>query len=159
TSLRGSEDVFVTRLSASGSALSYSTYLGGVSFGGQEEGLGIAADRSSRAYVVGWTNSGNFPTTSGAYDTTLGSGTGFGQAACGPRLEDGGGSLGYSPYLGGAAASSSDTATGVALDASNNAYVSGYTNATDFPTTAGAYQGSLAGSGTPPPKDAFLTKV
>jgi hypothetical protein len=63
----GEQDAFVTKLNASGSALAYSTFLGG---GSGDAGLGIAVDGSGRAYVTGNTSSTDFPTTTGAYDTT-----------------------------------------------------------------------------------------
>ena len=62
----GSNDAFVTKLNASGSALAYSTFLGT----GNEVGNGIAVDESGRAYVTGFTDSVDYPTTSGAFDTT-----------------------------------------------------------------------------------------
>jgi Beta-propeller repeat len=64
----GSSDVFVTKLNASGSTLTYSTFLGGMNV---DRGTGIAVDRRGRAYVVGQTSSADFPTTPGAFDTTL----------------------------------------------------------------------------------------
>jgi hypothetical protein len=65
--LDGSNDAFVTKLNAMGSALRYSTFLGGTS---EDAGLGIAVDESGRAYVTGFTDSVDYPTTSGAFDTT-----------------------------------------------------------------------------------------
>jgi hypothetical protein len=67
TSLNG-DDVFVTKLNARGSALDYSTFLGGA---GDDLGLGIAVDRSGRAYVTGFTNSTDYPTTRGTFDRTF----------------------------------------------------------------------------------------
>jgi hypothetical protein len=64
----GTEDAFVTKLNASGSALVYSTFLGGTN---QDNGRGIAVDGSGRAYVTGFTDSSDFPTTQGAFDTTF----------------------------------------------------------------------------------------
>ena len=64
----GNGDAFVTKLSASGSALAYSTFLGGMS---DDEGSGITVDREGRAYVTGTTSSGNYPTTRGAFDRTF----------------------------------------------------------------------------------------
>src|SRR5207245_10206926 len=65
----GNVDGHVSKLSATGSALVYSTYLGG---SGEDAGLGIAVDGLGNAYVVGNTFSSNFPTTAGAFQTTLG---------------------------------------------------------------------------------------
>jgi hypothetical protein len=64
----GFRDAFVTKLNASGSALAYSTFLGGTDL---DEGAGIAVDRRGRAYVTGRTGSADYPTTPGAFDTTL----------------------------------------------------------------------------------------
>jgi hypothetical protein len=67
----GFTDAFITKLNAGGSALVYSTYLGGTS---NDDGFGIALDASGNAYAVGTTSSGNFPITPGAFQTTLGGG-------------------------------------------------------------------------------------
>jgi hypothetical protein len=66
----GNSDAFVTKLNPAGSALVYSTYLGG---SGYDAGYGIALDTlpNPNAYVMGWTSSTNFPTTAGAFQTTL----------------------------------------------------------------------------------------
>jgi hypothetical protein len=64
----GTLDLFVTKLNASGSALDYSTFLGGTSF---DEGRGIALGGMGRVYVTGYTRSADFPTTPGAFDTAI----------------------------------------------------------------------------------------
>ncbi|WP_309495926.1 SBBP repeat-containing protein [Mechercharimyces sp. CAU 1602] len=140
------EDAFVTRLNSAGSALVYSTYLGGSL---ADRGLGIAVDSENNAYVVGFTESTNFPITTGAFQTVLTGGTdsdGFVS-----KLNALGTSLIYSTYLGGSA---SDDASGIDLDGANNAYVTGTTSSTDFPTTPNAFQPSIAGS-----DDAYVTKL
>jgi hypothetical protein len=102
--------------------LSYSTYLGGY---GRDEGLGIAVDSSGNAYVTGWTESINFPATSP------------GQPFGGPYYDffvtkfDPAGSPMYSTYQGG---SDVETGRAIAVDSSGNAYVTGSTLSTDFPT-------------------------
>jgi hypothetical protein len=75
TALSGTTDAFVTKLNLTGTGLIYSTYLGGTGpndalFG--DQGFGIALDTLDNAYVTGQTTSTNFPTTAGAFDTTLG---------------------------------------------------------------------------------------
>jgi hypothetical protein len=75
TSLDGFSDAFVTKLNASGSALDYSTFLGGAF--GADRGFDIAVDGSGRAYVTGWTLSSDFPITDGAFDTTFNSSDAF----------------------------------------------------------------------------------
>ncbi len=134
---------FVSKLNSSGSALVYSTYLGG---GSADYGVGIALDSSGNAYVAGSTDSSNFPTTAGAFQTTL---AGGGDAFV-SKLNSSG-SLVYSTYLGG---SVNDGGRGIALDSSRNAYVTGFTDSSNFPTTPGAFQTTLAGGG-----DAFVSKL
>jgi len=148
----GSHDVFIAKLRPGGQGaadLLYSTYLGG---GSDDIGWRIAVDASGAAYVTGETSSAGlgFPTTPGAFQTTsLDSRDGFLV-----KLDPSGG-LAYSTYLGGG---SIDEATGVAVDASGNVYVTGITSSTDatgaFPTTEGAYQRTNAGS-----YDAFMVKL
>ena len=71
TSRNGNYDAFVTKLNAAGSALAYSTYLGGSGGAIPEDwGNGIAVDGAGSAYVTGDTDSSDFPTTAGAFDTT-----------------------------------------------------------------------------------------
>jgi hypothetical protein len=138
---------FVTKLNASGSALVYSTYLGG----GQTLGTGIAVDAAGNAYITGKTWSVLFPTTPGAFQPTKGGGGGTSTAFV-TKLNPTGTALVYSSYLGG---SGSDGGNGIAVDAAGNAYVTGYTRSTNFPTTAGAFQRTFNGIYD----NAFVTKV
>jgi hypothetical protein len=151
------EDVFVTKLNTTGSALVYSTYLGGSD---DDTGLGIAVDSSGNAYVTGRTFSTDFPTTSGALQEAKSSGSGFsGPDAFVAKLNPVGNSLVYSTYLGG---SGQDSGTGIGLDSSGNAYVSGTTLSTDFPTTNGAFQTSFTGGAQASEgalNEAFVTKL
>ena len=137
----GDTDAFVTKLVPGGSALAYSTYLGG---GNTEEAYDIAVDASGAAYVCGYTQSTNFPTYLAWQGTYAG-----GMDAFVTKFAPGGGSLAYSTYLGG---SSEERAFDIAVDATGAAFVSGYTFSTNFPTYL-AYQGTLAGT-----TDAFVTK-
>ena len=145
---------FVTKLDPAGSALAYSTYLGGV----YDWGIGIAVDASGNAYVTGLTYSASFPTTAGAIQPAYGGG---GDAFV-AKLNPAGSALVYSTFLGG---SSGESANGIAVDADGNAYVTGSTNSTNFPTTAGAFQPRLnqglcrAYSGQVPCSDVFVTKL
>src|SRR5439155_1437094 len=142
----GGGDAFVTKLNPTGSALVYSTYLGG---SGSDQGLGIAVDASGNAYVTGGTRSTDFPTTPGVFETTPSSvGDGFVT-----KLNPTGATLVYSTYLGG---SGSDEGRSIAVDASGNAYVTGNTVSSNFPTTAGAFQTKIGSSGF---FDAFVTKL
>jgi hypothetical protein len=142
--LGGSDDAFVTKLNAAGTALVYSTYLGGTSTF-VDEGFSIAADGAGNAYVTGLTGSDDFPVGPGFQTTYGGQGDAFVS-----KLSPTGNALAYSSYLGGKFA---DNALGIAVDKAGSAYVSGVTASPDFPT-ASPFQNSLAGS-----SDAFVTKV
>ena len=144
TSFKGIADAFITKLNSAGSALVYSTYLGGSTF---DNGLGIAVDTSSNAYVTGFTQSTDFPTTPGAFQTSLKSI----MNAFVTKLAPTGSVLVYSTYLGG---SNQDVGNGIAVDISGNAYVTGLTDSIDFPTTPGAFQITFKGG-----RDAFITKL
>ena len=146
----GASDTFVTKLNPSGSALVYSTYLGGSGDDGQFDG-GIAVDASGNAYVTGGTSSANFPTTAGAFQTTFAGGA---LDAFVTKLDPTGSALAYSTYLGGSGSESRSTSK-IAVDTNGNAYVTGGTDSTDFPTTVGAYQVIFGGGAS----DAFVTKL
>src|SRR5438128_829237 len=140
----GVVDAFVAKLNAAGSALLYCTYLGG---SGVDQGLGVAVDSGGHAYVTGFTNSMNFPTTLVAFRTTSGGGA----HAFVTKLNPPGSVLVYSTYLGG---SSNDRGLGIAVDSGGHAYVTGCTNSINFPTTPDAFQ-TTSGGGA----DAFVTKL
>lgn len=118
-----SSNAFITEINASGSALVYSTYLGGST---GDSATGIAVDSSGNAYVTGVTSSADFPTVNAVQPTYGGN-----QDAFVAKLNAGGSSLGYSTYLGGSGA---DAGAGIAIDASGDAYVTGSTVSVDFPT-------------------------
>jgi hypothetical protein len=128
---------FVTKLNAAGSALVYSTYLGGSSF--LDNGRGIAVDSSGNAYVTGVTDSSDFPITPGALQPVDHLGGGCPQ--CGDafvsKLNATGSALLYSTFLGG---SDFDLGTSIAVDSLGDAYVAGQTFSSDFPTTTGVLQ-------------------
>jgi len=156
TTSAGDKDVYVTKLNAAGTAVIYSTYVGG---SGMDSGRGIAIDASGNAYVTGVTESGNFPTTAGAFQPAL-AGT---RDAFVVKLNSTGSALVYSSYLGGALNqdvfnSPFQYGFAIAVDAQGSAYVAGATDATDFPVTIGAYQ-STYGSTFSGEADAFVTKV
>jgi hypothetical protein len=147
----GAFDAFVTKLGPMGGALPYSTYLGG---SGDDRGQGIALDSANDAHVAGRTGSSNFPTTPGAFDESYNGGddafvTKFNPAGSSPLL--------YSTYLGGSSGPSgnNDRGMAIAVDASANAYVTGLTASSNFPTTPGAYDTSYNAG----PTDAFVTKL
>jgi uncharacterized repeat protein (TIGR01451 family) len=141
--LKGPSDAFVARIRFSGvPSLDYSTYLGGAD---NDNGAGIAVFGTS-AYVVGSTSSGDFPSTTGAFQTSYG----LAQDAFVARLADDGQSLLFATFLGGKDA---EEGTGIAVDGSGEAYVTGQTRSGDFPMEVPA-QPLLAGDA-----DAFVSKL
>ncbi len=141
----GSGDVFLTKLDATGSALVYSTYLGG---NGVDQGNGIALDPAGNAYVVGTTNSANFPTVA-PFQPAKGT-TNAQNDAFVAKINPAGSAWVYVTYLGG---NNEDQGNGIAVDASGNAYVTGYTASTNFPVQS-AFRGFNTGV-----VDAFVTKL
>ncbi len=145
--LAGDWDAFVTKISPSGSALAYATYLGGSGGDGVGgSGYGIAVDSTGSAYVTGYTASGTFPTTPGAFQTTY---AGDWDAVV-SKIDPTGSTLVYSTYLGGSAG---DVAWSIAVDSQGDAYVSGSTGSKDFPTV-NPFQKHRKGGG-----DAFVSKL
>ncbi|MBI3076514.1 MAG: SBBP repeat-containing protein, partial [Deltaproteobacteria bacterium] len=141
----GSDDVFVTKLNAAGSALVYSTYIGGT---GLDQGLAIAVDRDGNAHVTGVTESTNFPLVNPVQAARAG-----GRDAFVAKLNASGSALVYSTYLGG---TDGDSGNAIAVDSGGNAYVTGSTSsANNFPTTAGAFQTT----GSVDADFAFVTKL
>jgi hypothetical protein len=135
TTSGGGDDVFISKLNSSGTALVYSTYLGG---SGGDTGYAIALDSAGDAYVTGYTASTNFPTTFGAFQTSLGASVG----AFITKLNATGSALVYSTYLAG---SDPCHATSIAVDGAGNAYVTGTTDfdsfgGSEFPTTPNAFE-------------------
>ncbi len=147
-SIRGSIDGFVAKLAPAGTALAYSTFLGGSD---NDFPRAIAVDASQSVYVTGFTRSINFPATNefqaqhakGLDDTFV------------TKLEPGGSALAYSGYLGG---SSGDYGYGIFVDAHSSAFVVGHTYSTDFPTIH-AYQRSLAGGSAGSITDIFIARI
>jgi len=130
-------DAYVTKLNTSGSALVYSTYLGG---NGGDQGSGIAVDSSGNAIAAGFTASTNFPVKN-AFQPNM-TGNNYPNDAFVTKLNSGGTGFVYSTYLGG---SNYSFANGVAVDSSGNAYVTGLAGAADFPTKD-AFQGICGAS-------------
>jgi hypothetical protein len=141
----GANDVFVSKLNSTGSALLYSTYIGGSAVDG---GAAIAIDASNNAYILGTTHSTNFPFTSGAIQTIF---DGSPSDLFISKLNNNGTALLYSTYLGG---SIGEEGSGLQLDAVDNVYISGYTWSPDFDVTSGAFQTTPVGS-----YDVFVSKL
>ncbi|MBC7798216.1 MAG: SBBP repeat-containing protein, partial [Pyrinomonadaceae bacterium] len=142
----GSGDVFITKFSADGAGLTYSTYLGGTS---SDEAFAVALDSSNAVYVTGQTFSSNFPVSLLAFDRTYNANS-FHDAFV-TKINPTGAVMLYSTFLGGA---NTDEARGIAVDSANNAYVVGRTLSNDFPATTGAFDASFNGN-----FDGFITKL
>ena len=139
-------DVFVAKLNPEGTALVYSTTIGGSN---TDTARDVAVDAAGNAYVTGETESNDFPATAGAFQTTRGSSNSTPDAFV-VKVGPAGDAVVYASYLGGAA---TDLGNGVAVDQAGNAYLTGTTSSTNFPVAA-ASQATSGGS-----FDAFLTKV
>jgi len=142
--LGGEQDAFVAQFTADGAALRYATYLGG---SGRDQGFSIALDQQGQASVTGFTYSSDFPIENALQQTLGGE-----QDAFVAQFTIDGSSLGYATYLGG---SGNDQGFSIALDQQGQAYVTGETRSTDFPTV-NALQPAFGGSF---PNDAFVTKI
>jgi len=141
-SLRAMRDAFITKFNPTGSALLYSTYLGG---DGNDVSYGIAVDAAGSAYVTGITESDNFPTASALQSSYEGSTDVFVT-----KLDTSGAALAYSTYLG---AGFFEDAYGIAVDSAGNAYVAGSTESATFPVTSPYQISKRAGA------DVFITKL
>jgi hypothetical protein len=137
-------DAFVTKIDSSGSALVYSTYLGGKS---NDIGFGIAVDAAGAAYLAGYTTSSDFPVTAGVPQNKL---AGIGNAFV-AKLDPAGKKLVYSTYLGG---SGNDSGHAITIDRKGTAFVTGFTTSQDFPVTAGALETVYQGG-----SDAFVARL
>jgi len=123
----GSYDGFLAKLNAAGSALVYATYLGGIA---NDTAAGVALDSSGNIYVTGQTQSANFPTSNPVQ--AIGS-----ESDAFVVKMNASGQVQYSTFLGGTGV---NNGTAIAADAAGNAYVTGFTDASDFPVTSNAYQ-------------------
>jgi hypothetical protein len=171
-SLVGSYNAFLAEFnpSLSGAAsLVYGSYLGAGQGLFGDEGTGIALDSNSKVYISGFTCSTNFPTTPGAFQTVFGGGEDAFVAKFNTSLS-GSASLIYSTYLGGSGldgyagtpliANPFNPGPGIAVDSAGEAYIAGGTMSTNFPTTPGAFQTTLAWDGVQKqPCDAFVAKL
>ena len=141
-------DAFVARIDAGGRGLGYATYLGG---NGGDRGYDIAVDAAGSAYVTGFTYSGNFPATAGAFDTEHNSPGGIYQDVFAARLNPNGGSLLFSTYLGG---SLGEGGYALSLCQDGGLIVAGDTQSSDFPVTPEAYDTTYHGI-----KDIFVARL
>lgn len=149
----GSRDVFVSCLTADGTTLLASTFLGGTK---DEEARAVALDGSGGVVVAGWTNSVNYPSTAGAFDGSYGGGVGVLRSdAFVTRLDASLSTLVFSTYLGG---TSDDLASSVAVADDGTVLVAGKTSSSGWPTTLGAMDRSYNG-GSVEVGDGFVTRL
>lgn len=143
----GLRDVYIAKINAEGTGLVYSTTIGGARF---DIAYDVAVDSAGSAFVTGETTSGDFPTTAGAFQAAFASANSADPDAFVLKLSPTGDAPAYSTYLGGA---KFDHGRDIVIDAPGNAYVTGTTTSTNFPTTEPeqAGNGGLA--------DAFMTIV
>jgi uncharacterized repeat protein (TIGR01451 family) len=136
----GTQNIFVAKIKSDGSDFVYATYLGGT---GSDTATGVAVDSSFNVYVAGWTSSGDFPTSSSAFQQSAAQAGIHGFVT---KLDATGANLLYSTYLAGTNAASNpvDKITGLAIDTKGDAFVTGTTTSTNsasgFPSTTTAYQ-------------------
>jgi hypothetical protein len=135
-------DAFLTKFNPDGSALVYSTYLGGSS---HDDAVSVTVDAHGSAYLTGYTESADFPVTRAFQPNSAGNGDAFVT-----KFTPAGGALVYSSFLGG---SDTDSAQGIAVDRFGDAYVTGATRSQDFPTVKPFQPAKGVGY------DAFVAKV
>jgi hypothetical protein len=147
TSNAGSTDGFVTKITPNGSSIVWSTYLGGIY---ADEVHDIALDGAGNIYLTGFAGSPNFPMMN-PFQSTYYDGEAFVT-----KMNPQGSALLYSTYLGGnnPPGPGEDNGQGITVDAAGYAYVTGFTQSPNFPTTAGSYQPFFRGY-----FDAFVTKL
>jgi len=138
-------DAFVAKLNPAGSALSYSTFLGGSR---ADTGRAIAVDATGAAYVTGGTQSSGFPTVPGSFDTTYNGGDADVFVV---RLNATGSALQYATFLGG---SGQESGSAVAVDGAGVVYITGDTGSLNFPVTPDAFDTTYNNDW-----DAFITKL
>lgn len=144
-------DAFISKISPSGEALEYSTFLGGMT---DDFSDGIAVDKDGHAYVTGQTSCADFPVTIEAFDTTYNGGGSWGYDAFVTKLNPTGSDLVFSTFLG---STDDDLGLDIAVDEGGATCIAGWTKSEDFPTTTGAfsqtYQGGFYDG------DAFVAKL
>ncbi len=135
-----SREIVLAKFDPNGKLI-YSTTFGGTA---DNVGLGIAVDAAGDAYVTGYTSAADFPTTAGAYQPTRTGTSGDGYHAFVTKFDPTGSTMLYSTYLTGT--TSSNSATGIAVDQYGHVFVAGYMESAGFPTTPGAYRTTPASS-------------
>ena len=139
-------DAFVTKLNASGSAIVYSVYLAG---NHNDYGTDLTVDGEGNAYVVGTTDSDNFPRTTGAYQLKLGNGGNRQLTDAFVVKLNGSGAITYSSYFGG---NNADYGNAVAIDTGSKIYITGETESEDLPIINALQTDAIS-------IDAFVAKI
>jgi hypothetical protein len=147
----GSNSAFIAKLNPTGSALVYSTFLGGSQ---TDAAFGIAVDSAGEACVGGSTTSSDFPVTAGTIQAIKEASNQ--QAGFVTKLNASGTALVFSTYLSG---STLDFLNAIAVDSNENVYAVGTTNSPDFPVTAGAFQPKIGTSSFGPQVNAFVSEI
>jgi hypothetical protein len=154
----GGISAFVAKLNAAGTGFVYSTYLNGaaVAGGGNTVGTAIAVNGAGNAFVTGISQSCNLPTTAGAFLPAGSPSCAGGFKGFVAKLNTTGNGLDYGTYIGDPNYNFGGEMRGIAIDSSGNAYLTGFSNLSTFPTTAGAFHAAPAsGSG----HDVFVIKL
>ncbi len=140
--MAGAPDAFVTKINPTGTAIEYSTYIGGAL---QDQANAIAVDSSGNVFIAGFTSSTDFPTVSPISASNSGATDAFIT-----KIDSTGSALVYSTYLGG---TTDDSVNSIAIDSAGNAFITGNTDSIDFPVL-GAVQATKGGL-----IDAFVSEI
>ncbi len=146
-SISGKNDLFISKLNATGSSLAFSTYIGGSD---EDFGNAIAIDSKGNVYITGYTFSNNFPVANPFQSKNGNTIANTGGDAFVVKLNSQGNTLVYATYLGGIA---DDMATSIAVDSQDSVYITGFTNSANFPVVNSVQAKSNGGF------DAFITKL
>lgn len=143
----GADDAVITKLKPNGKSLIYSTFLGGA---GDDQAYGLTINSTGYLFVSGYTNSPDFPVTVGVLNTSHEGDENYADVFL-SKLNPDGNFLNYSSLIGG---NINDWAYSIAIDNSENTYITGLTTSINFPVSPGAYDKIFNGG-----DDVFVSKV